>query len=194
MELAEIPRWNEDARPDETRCPFELVLVFEDTTTRNRSLDLCENLTDRLRDTELKVYTWHLNDLAHAGIRERTAKVASRARMIVLSLRAAAEIPDALRRWMHLWLPSKALRKSALVALVASTRQAATIRDPLQDQLCRVAEGAGMDYFLQEFDAPDGDMAALVAGFDTDILEGRTSSHASYDASYDTDFQWGING
>ena len=194
METAEIPCPNENVGPEDTPCPFELVIVFEDTTTRNRSFDLCENLSERLKDSDLKTHRWHLNDFSNAALRERSAKVAAQARMIVLSLRAGSQIPDALRQWMNLWLPSKALRSSALVTLVAGAPQQDPVHEPIQEQLRRVADRAGMDFFVQEFDGQDADVERLVAGFDTEILERSTSDRPLDESSFDTDFQWGING
>src|SRR5262249_32800655 len=77
------------------------------------------------------------------------------ANMIVLSLRARQELPADHKQWIESWLTRRDQRKSALVALIASTEELPAEKSGIVGYLQSVARLGHMDLFTHFFGAND---------------------------------------
>lgn len=180
------PRW-------EPKFPFDLVIAYEDTTTRNRALSLYDHLAQQLLDDyDFQCTWWKLGLLNNASLQEQASDAAAEANMVVVSLRAAPEISETARRWTESWMTKRGNQKSALVTIIAGDHEASRQVCPIQAYMRKVARAANMDFFAHRFDAPDprmpflrptlADRATLVTPLMEEILDHKFSFP-----------RWGIN-
>jgi hypothetical protein len=151
----------------EPKLPFDLVVVYEDTQTRERALRLYDHLAQQLLDDyDFQCTWWKISHLDDAVLHERALDAALDASMIVLSVRARATLPAPAQRWLDAWLGRKDDRKRALAALIGNPGQASADALALQTRLQSLARMARMDFFAHAFPVPEpaGGAAAVPAG------------------------------
>jgi hypothetical protein len=144
-----------DASQWEPKFPFDLVVCYEDTYTRNRALHLYDHLAQQLLDDyDFQCSWWKFDHLSNATLGQQAADAAAEANMIVLSVHARPDLLPLHKDWIEDWLPRRDNRKSALVALIAGAdrpeREAALMLTYLQ----RTARLGRMDFFTHTFDTP----------------------------------------
>ncbi len=150
------PRFN--AAQWEPKFPFDLVVAYEDTYTRNRALHLYDHLAQQLLDDyDFKCSWWKFDHLTNATLRQQAADSAAEANMIVLSLHARTELLPIHKGWIEDWLPRRDNRKAALVALLAGTERPENQAAPMLKYLQKTARLARMDFFTHAFDLPRSD-------------------------------------
>ncbi len=150
------PRFN--ASQWEPKFPFDLVVAYEDTHTRNRALHLYDHLAQQLLDDyDFKCSWWKFDHLTNATLRQQAADSAAEANMIVLSLHARSELLPIHKSWIEDWLPRRDNRKAALVALLAGVDRPESEAGPMLTYLQKTARLARMDFFTHAFDLPRSD-------------------------------------
>jgi hypothetical protein len=155
--------------PWQPKYPFDLVIAYEDTTTRNRALNLYDHLAQELLDDhDFQCSWWKFSHLANDTLMRQASEAAAQANMIVVSVRAGGQLPDMAQRWLNNWLPIRGDHKSALVSMIAGTSDKILDVCPIQSQLHRLARGASMDFFSHRFDSP-------LARFSTPTLAERAN-------------------
>jgi hypothetical protein len=138
----------------EPKYPFDLVVAYEDSVTRDRALHLYDHLAQELLDDyDFQCSWWKFDHLANSTLRQQSADSAAEANMIILSLHAHREMPASHKAWIESWLPRRDGRKSALVTLITGQ---APEKDstPMLTYLHRVARAGKMDFFPHGFDLP----------------------------------------
>jgi hypothetical protein len=147
------PQW-------EPKFPFDLVIAYEDTTTRNRALTLYDHLAQELiDDCDFQCSWWKFEHFLSPSFRDHASDLAAQANMVVLSLRSATRLPDSVQGWVESWLSKKGRQKSALVTLVAGAPVDPREVCPIQAYLEKVAHAANMDFFSHIFDQPSDQTA-----------------------------------
>jgi hypothetical protein len=137
----------------EPKHPFDLVVAYEDTPTRNRAMQLYDHLAQQLlEDYDFQCSWWKLEHLRDRGLREESADAAADANMIILSLRGDRELPTVFKPWVESWLTRKDNHKSALVVLIGDQAGPKTDAASLQTYLQQIARRAKMDFFAHKFD------------------------------------------
>ena len=137
------------------KYPFDLVVAYDDVITRNRALQLCDRLTNKLVDDfDFKCTWWKFDHLRDATLREQAAVAAADANMIILSLHADKDLPVAVKAWTETWLARKDHGKRALVTLIEGAHPRDQGFCPVQLYLQKVAHMGGMNFFSQPFDLP----------------------------------------
>jgi hypothetical protein len=137
------------------KYPFDLLVAYDDVTTRNRALQLCDRLTKKLADDyDFKCTWWKFDHLRDTTLREQAADAAAEANMIILSIHADKELPVAVKAWTETWLARKDHGKRALVTLIDGAQQQGQGFCPVQLYLQKVAHIGGMNFFSQPFDLP----------------------------------------
>jgi hypothetical protein len=182
-----------DASEWEPKFPFDLVVAYEDSFTRNRALHLYDHLAQQLLDDyDFQCSWWKFDHLTNLTLRQQAADAAVEANMIILSMHARPELPSTHRLWMENWIPRRDNRKAALVALVAGENALQHEAAPMLACLQNAARLGKMDFFTHEFNlpAPEGGRIAssaiptarLVPPIPHHVLEQRTPTP-----------RWGIN-
>jgi hypothetical protein len=159
----------------EPKCPFDLVVLYEDTTTRNRALTLYDRLAQRLLDEcDFRSSWWQISQLTNPAFREQASDAAALANMILLCFRAGGRLPDAVRSWLDSWLPRKSItHRSALVTLIAGAPPYTNQICPVQIFLEKLARSANMDFFAHRFDESSAEKAGPFGPLDQESLAQR---------------------
>jgi len=156
----------------EPKFPFDLVVAYEDTSTRNRAIHLYDHLAQQLMDDyDFQCSWWKFDLLVSSPLLEQAADAAAEANMIIVALRAGNELPRAASGWLDAWAARKDSRKSALVALIGGLGQETRGSCPLQTHLQKIARQAHMDFFAHEFD-----LSETGAAFTREGIEQRAQA------------------
>jgi hypothetical protein len=137
----------------EPKFPFDLVVAYEDTQTRNRALHLYDHLAQQLLDDyDFQCSWWKFDHLTNPTLREQAADSAAQANMIIVCLHARKELSPAHTGWFEDWLPRRDHRKAALVALLAGEEGTPTVEtEATLLYLRQAARLARMDFFDHTF-------------------------------------------
>lgn len=139
----------------EPKYPFDLVVSYEDTTTRNHALQLYDHLAQKLLDDyDFQCTWWKFDHLRNSTLMEQAVDAAAEANMIIMTIRAGKELPAIARKWVDQWVGRKDNRKSALVAVIAGVEPQRREACPAQLYLQKVARTAKMDFFSHAFNLP----------------------------------------
>jgi len=137
----------------EPKFPFDLVVAYEDTLTRNRALHLYDHLAQQLLDDyDFQCSWWKFDLLSDSTLHQKSADASAEANMVILSLHARPELTPAQKAWLDSWLPRRDGRKSALVVIVAGTEEEVRDAESMLIALRRAARLARMDFFNHTFD------------------------------------------
>ncbi len=137
------------------KFPFDLVVAYEDTDTRNRALHLYDHLAQQLLDDyDFQCSWWKFEHLANSVLQQEAADSAADANMVILSLRAHRELPAVQKAWMDDWIHRRHHRKAALVVMIADTNQPERDAAPVLGYLRNAARIGRMDFFLHGFELP----------------------------------------
>jgi hypothetical protein len=181
-----------DASEWEPKFPFDLVVAYEDSFTRNRALHLYDHLAQQLLDDyDFQCSWWKFDHLANATLRQQAADAAAEANMIILSVHARPELPSTHRLWMDSWLPRRDNRKAALVALVAGANALQNEAAPMLACLQNAARLSKMDFFTHEFNLPPQDGLRIVASTIPTVRSVPVLDHALEQRTPNP--RWGIN-
>ena len=176
---------------------LKIVVISEDGAAAIRAQELSARLADQLRPAcNLHFGHWSFAQLNQTPMRNRAAKEARAAGMIIFSAQRAVDLPVPVKNWIEDWSPRKRGSASAMVAMLAP--EARTYRQtlPLCSYLRATAGKCDMDFFSNESRGPE--MPFLSAG-------GIPTSHESHPVEMDAPFQapglqyggsergWGIN-
>ena len=137
----------------EPKLPFDLVVAYEDTHTRNRALHLYDHLAQGLLDDyDFQCGWWKFEHLTNTTLNQQAADAAAEANMVVLSLQARKQLLPLHKAWIEEWLPRRDNRKSALVVLIGGTDNMERESAPLLAELQLAARLGRMDFFTHAFD------------------------------------------
>jgi hypothetical protein len=127
---------------------IRITIVYENFAAGIRAKEVSERLANQLKEEcEINSGLWKFEVLAHPQLREQAASEAAQADMIIVSARAAEELPAHVRRWIESWLPQKRSHHSALVALLDEDEETVGESRSLGSYLRDVAELGSMDFF-----------------------------------------------
>jgi hypothetical protein len=138
----------------EPKFPFDLVVAYEDTQTRNRALHLYDHLAQQLLDDyDFQCSWWRFDLLSDPTLYQKSTDMSADANMVILSLHARKELTPLQKTWLDSWLPRRDGRKSALVSIIAGTEEAVQESEPMVVSLRRAARLARMDFFQSQLRA-----------------------------------------
>jgi hypothetical protein len=143
---------------------LNLVVVYEDTATRDRALQVCDHLAIELEDeVHFNVTWWRMDFLTNPSIAWQATEAALRADMILFSLHAGPTLPPALEHWAQSWVEEREISGGAVVGLIGSRQEFANWASPRHARLAKLAENARMDYLPQGCFNPDEISAAAMS-------------------------------
>lgn len=137
----------------EPKFPFDLVVAYEDTFTRDRALRLYDHLAQQLlNDYDFQCSWWKFDHLVNPTLRHQAADAAASANMVILSLHAQDEVSPLHRTWIEEWLPLRDSGTAALVALIGGGNDAGFEKAPMLAYLQNAARLGRMDFFNHGFE------------------------------------------
>ena len=182
-----------DASKWETKYPFDLVVAYEDTFTRQRALQLYDHLAQQLlNDHNFQCSWWKFDDLQNATLRLRATEAAVAANMVIMSIRAQPEISPLQRSWLEGWIPRRDNSKAALVALIAGTGKTGNETGPMLAFLQNAARQGQMDFFTQGYDSTQLKQDSLVGQITNQDSVVTPVMHQILQQPMPT-HRWGIN-
>lgn len=142
----------------EPKFPFDLVVAYEDTTTRNRAMLLYDHLAQQLLDDyDFQVSWWKLDHLENPELCEQAVDAAAGANMVIVSVRGDRDVPAIFDRWLQGWAAHKAPQKSALVMLLGAHMDTTGENHHLQARLQQLARQAKMDFFAHAYELSESE-------------------------------------
>src|SRR5258708_7870500 len=90
---------------------------------------------------------WDLDLATHPDLRDRAAKDAIEADMIIISVSAGDGLSSSSKSWMQNWLPQKRGGMAALVALLSEPSANSSGPPRVAMSLRQMAKAGGMDFF-----------------------------------------------
>jgi hypothetical protein len=155
-----------------------VVVLYDDATTRQRAMDVCDHLAQRFwAEVDLKFQWWRSDFLEDPGMAATAADNSRNADFIVVCILPDGEISPVVRQWFETWIPQREGREGALIdltAIIGSSPGAHRKKIFLRE----VAHRAGMDYLTHFPPAinrslPDSfEIASFRATQVTTILDG----------------------
>ncbi len=133
-------------------APFALCVtaVYEDSMTSSWASQLCERVISSIGDHCLITTSWKVSDLTYPHVFPEAVQHAVEADVILICVQAAQDLPLDLYSWIDAWLPRRAGREGALVALVGTSTLPGSFSADARQYLQAVASRAGLDFFFQE--------------------------------------------
>jgi hypothetical protein len=142
--------------PDDTGQALNIVTVYQDALTRYWATELWDRVGQLIGDGGVCTQSWKIGDLKLALALAKAVQAAAVADVLVISVRDAAELPLLLRVWIDAWMPVRAGRPGALVALIGLPAQPDTQSGHAYQYLQAVARRAGLDFLPRERKLPEG--------------------------------------
>ena len=104
----------------QSQCLLNIVGVHQDNVTGEWATQVAHNATQLVRDCSVRSTWWKIGGLSDPGVLRDAAQAATTADVLIVSIRAAAELPLALYRWVKAWLPRRLPLAGTLVALIGA--------------------------------------------------------------------------
>jgi hypothetical protein len=130
---------------------FAIVVVYEDTSTRDRCIRICDHLETELgREIDFVFSWWKFDYLGDPFLSAEATAAAAQSDMVIVSAHAGGKLPSTVEAWIEAWTAKRNGKPGALVALVGMVEDPMTGLTPRHYYLKNVAERVGMDYLHQE--------------------------------------------
>src|SRR5438874_13094967 len=109
-----------NASPEEGEV-FSALIAYEDSTTRNRAMQICDRLVQKFwKDVEFDFSWWRFDFLGDTALAGDAVRLAARSELILLAAHAGRELPPAVMSWIEGWLPIREPGFGALVAMIGT--------------------------------------------------------------------------
>jgi len=97
--------------------------VHEDALTRDWGAGVAAQASQFVRDCPVRSSWWEIGGLRDPRVLEDAVHAAAAADMLIVSVRAAHELPFGLCAWICAWLPRRLPLPGSLVALIGAPEQ-----------------------------------------------------------------------
>jgi hypothetical protein len=104
----------------QSQCRLNIVGVHGDAVTGQWAKQVAYNGIQLVRECSVRSTWWEMGGLSDPGVLRAAAQAATTADVLMVSLRAAAELPFALYQWVKAWLPRRLPLAGTLVALIGA--------------------------------------------------------------------------
>jgi len=160
MQRTCIPNWSALATraampPTESRPALNVATVYQDPLTRHWAAELWDRVGQLIGLEDVRRQSWKISDLTIPEVFTEGVQAAIEADVLVVSVRDAGEWPMSLHLWIDAWLPRRAGRAGALVALIGVPGQPDEQSGHAHKYLETVARQGGLDFLPQERKLPE---------------------------------------
>ncbi len=141
---ANLEKSVDSTSPAET---LAVVVVYEDTLTRDRALAVCDELVQQFwTKVEFEFNWWRETFLTDSIIAGEASWYATNADLIIFSIHAEGELSSGTTAWIETWLDKREKRDGALIVLLGTPADPKTAGDLKPRYLRRIAQRGGLDY------------------------------------------------
>jgi len=135
-----------DSEPGPETGVCAIVVLYEDNSSRDAAIGLCEALKKTFHEDLDFEITWcrfkYFNDPAVAS---EAAEIAVRADLIVVSIPRAQDLPLEVKAWFERWLPARESTEGAFV-LLQTSEEPPGLQNSQSSYLYLLAQRANLDY------------------------------------------------
>jgi hypothetical protein len=139
----------------ETEQALSVVVLYQDSLTRHWATELWDRVGKLIDIGGICSESWKLSDLARGFMFEGAVRAAAEADVLVVSVCDTGELPLLLHSWIDAWMPRRAGRAGALVALIGVPARLEALPGRAHDYLEAVAHQAGLDFLPRERRLPE---------------------------------------
>jgi hypothetical protein len=126
--------------------PWSVAVVYEDTGSRERALNLCHHLAQGFRaEIDFSFTWWRFRYLEDPDIAQAAAQAAAAADILLFSATRHEDLPEEVRNWTELWVPLRTRGEGVLLVLTEDTEGVELSASPLFRFLRNLARRATMD-------------------------------------------------
>lgn len=155
---------------------LNVAMVYQDPLTRYWAAEFWDRVGELISHHSVGRQSWRIEELKDPRVFAEAGQAAAEADVLVISVRDAGEWPASLHVWIQSWLPRRAGRVGALVALIGVPGRPDGQSGRAHQYLARVAHEAGLDFLPRERKLPD--VAPVSSGL-VKVGGGLNSSVAS---------------
>lgn len=163
---------------NELRAAKSVVVIYEDSSIRERAVHFCERLSKEQQSPELNIDWWSFPVLSEASMAHKAVEKAARADVVVFAIDERGDLPEPIKLWIEKWLNKRGEREGAIVGLLQRDQGWHGMASFREIYLRHAARRAGMDYLSHAAPArrraiPDSlDSYSERAGRMTSVLDG----------------------
>jgi hypothetical protein len=143
----------------EAEPTLSVVVIYHDSLTRYWAADLWGRVGKLIDSGGISRKSWKLSELADSFVYADAVRAAAVADMLVISVRDAGDMPLLLPTWVDDWLPLRAGRAGALVALIGVPARPDAQAGRIHTYLEAIARQAGLDFLPRERRLPEESLA-----------------------------------
>ena len=140
---------------DAGEAALSIIVAYEDSLTRRWAWDLWRRVGRLTGSGGICRKAWRIANFSRPGIFAEAALAAAKADMLIIAVRDAEKVPRFLDLWIDAWLPQRAKRPGALVALIGVPARPDAQSGYAHQLLEAVARQAGLDYLPRERKLPE---------------------------------------
>jgi hypothetical protein len=133
---------------------LSVAMVYQDPLTRHWAAELWNRVEQLVGHEGVCRQSWKISGLADARVFADAVQAAAESDVLVVSVRDTGDLPADLDLWFEAWLPRRAGRAGALVALIGVPPQPDIQSGRAHAYLETVARRAGLDYLPRERKLP----------------------------------------
>lgn len=142
-----MTRINEDDSRSEAKTAWSVVVIHEDSATRQQAVGFCDQLVARFWTRfEFEVNWWSFDLLKEAPSAEQAAEKAARADVVVVASSPESDFPQPLKAWFETCLRRRGDREGLLVGLIEPVGRSGGPEGLKHHYLRNAAHRGGMDY------------------------------------------------
>ena len=142
------------APPEDPEPALHVATVYQDPLTRYWATELWGRVGELISRKRVRSQSWRIDELANPRPFADAVKAAAEADVLVISVRDAGDWPASLHVWIDSWLPKRAGREGALVALIGVPGRPDSQSGRAHQYLATVARKAGLDFLPRERKLP----------------------------------------
>ena len=148
---------------DECEPALNVVTMYQDPLTRYWATELWDRVGQLIRYGDICRKSWKVSELPQAEVFADAVQAAAQADVLMISVRDEGELPPLLHEWIDAWLPKRAGREGALVALIGVPAHHGAQPDRAYHYLDAVAHRAGLDFLPRERKLPEEPLAVTTS-------------------------------
>jgi hypothetical protein len=140
--------------PDHGEAALNVATVYQDSLTRYWATELWDRVRQVIGNGGICRQSWRMSELTDPKVFSDAVQAAAAADVLVISMRDRGEWPMGLQLWFDAWLPKRAGRTGALVALIGVPGEPSAASGRAYSYLETAARQAGLDFLPRERKLP----------------------------------------
>jgi hypothetical protein len=140
---------------EQSEPALNVTIVYQDPLTHQWATELWERVEPLISGGRICCKSWNIGRLAEPLALEDATQAAAEADVLVISVRAAGDLPLMLGVWIDAWVGRRAGHAGALVALIGLPARPDARSSRVHQYFQAVARQAGLDFLPRERRLPE---------------------------------------